>query len=244
MNSLSTLELLTVWELGLNRGQVERALALLVAACPQVSRQQLANLSLGQRDRKLLKLRETTFGSEMSCLMVCPACDERLELTVKISELLSEPQEPTRSSLQLTVDDYDVEFRLPNSEDLLVLSSEHQLLQRPLALLERCLLSAKRRSESVSANELPVAVLDAVEHSMEQADPLADICFTATCPACSQNCQRIFDVVSFFWRELDTWAARIMRDVCTLASAFGWSERDILAMSPIRRQFYLERLAG
>ncbi len=51
-----------------------------------------------------------------------------------------------------------------------------------------------------------------------------------------------FDIVSFLWNELNAWAIRTLREVHILASAYGWSETDILAMSPWRRQFYLEVL--
>jgi hypothetical protein len=50
-------------------------------------------------------------------------------------------------------------------------------------------------------------------------------------------------VVSFFWMEVESWAYRILRQVHALASAYGWSEGDILAMSPWRRQFYLEMVS-
>jgi hypothetical protein len=41
------------------------------------------------------------------------------------------------------------------------------------------------------------------------------------------------------WREIESMAGRLLRDVHALASAYGWHEKDILALSPVRRQFYL-----
>jgi hypothetical protein len=49
-----------------------------------------------------------------------------------------------------------------------------------------------------------------------------------------------FDIASYFWDEINAWANRILREVHILASRYGWSERDILALSPWRRQFYLD----
>ena len=46
--------------------------------------------------------------------------------------------------------------------------------------------------------------------------------------------------MSFLWTEIEAWAWRMLSDVHTLARAYGWGERDILALSPTRRQFYLE----
>ena len=50
---------------------------------------------------------------------------------------------------------------------------------------------------------------------------------------------RTFDIGAFFWSEIDAWAGRILQQVHVLASAYGWSERDVLALSPVRRQLYL-----
>ena len=50
----------------------------------------------------------------------------------------------------------------------------------------------------------------------------------------------VFDIVTFFWSEIEAWACRILREVHILASAYGWCERDILALTSARRQFYLE----
>ena len=51
------------------------------------------------------------------------------------------------------------------------------------------------------------------------------------------------DVASFVWEELDGWARRLLQDVAVLARAFGWTEEDGVALSPTRREAYLE-LAG
>jgi hypothetical protein len=44
--------------------------------------------------------------------------------------------------------------------------------------------------------------------------------------------------VRFLWNELDDWAARILSQVHILASNYGWSESEIVALSPQRRQYY------
>ena len=55
--------------------------------------------------------------------------------------------------------------------------------------------------------------------------------------------QLTLDIVSFLWSEISSLAKRHLREVHTLAWAYGWSEADILAMSPARRQFYLESVS-
>jgi hypothetical protein len=50
--------------------------------------------------------------------------------------------------------------------------------------------------------------------------------------------------MSFFWNEIEAWACRVLHDVHTLAGAYGWSEREVLRLSPTRRQMYLEMVSA
>jgi hypothetical protein len=63
-----------------------------------------------------------------------------------------------------------------------------------------------------------------------------------SCPVCSCAWSESFDIVSFFWSELAAWSSRMLDQVHRLASAYGWSEASILAMSPYRREVYLGRV--
>src|SRR5215472_12486842 len=90
MHTLSTASLLDVWEDGLSRPPAQRAVELLAAAYPESSRESFAMLSIGQRDARLLALREELWGARMSAVAPCPNCRERLELVLHTRELLSE----------------------------------------------------------------------------------------------------------------------------------------------------------
>ena len=80
----------------------------------------------------------------------------------------------------------------------------------------------------------------ALAAAMAEADPQADLSLQFTCPDCHQQWEPVFDMARFVWQELHAWALRLLRDIDTLASSYHWSETDILAMSPRRRQAYLE----
>jgi hypothetical protein len=64
-----------------------------------------------------------------------------------------------------------------------------------------------------------------------------------SCDACGESWTRVLDVDDYLWCELDAWAARTLQDIHLLATAYGWSEAQVLAVSPRRRRRYLE-LAG
>ena len=90
---------------------------------------------------------------------------------------------------------------------------------------------------------LPPAVVDAVEAALAAADPFAELLVTLTCPACSHEWSAVLDPVEFVWERLERWARHLGDDVHVLASAYGWSEADILALTPQRRRLYLEAVA-
>lgn len=75
---------------------------------------------------------------------------------------------------------------------------------------------------------------------MGRADPQANIRLSLTCPSCANPWEEGFDITDFFWSEVDAWAPRLLREVHVLAAAHGWSESEILAMTPQRRQIYME----
>src|SRR5262245_33148036 len=241
MRALSAPALLEVWGRGRGQGPVEQSLALLAAACTEASPDDLAKRSIGLRDSDLLTLREQMFGSHMSSVTACPKCGGRLELSFNAADLRGEPRSEADSFVSLTLDGFELRARLPNSLALAAAGKLPDTSLRRRLMLQRRLIAAYRDSQPVSADQLPAHVVDAVEERLAQADPQADIRLEICCPACGHQWQGIFDIVSFFWSEIEAWAFRILHEVHLLASAYGWHERDILAMSPWRRQFYLER---
>jgi hypothetical protein len=243
MRPLAAAELLQVWECGLGQPPLQQALLLLNAACPDTPLDLLARLSIGQRDSQLLTLREWTFGPRLVSIADCPACSERLELRFPVADIRVMAAERPEA-LSVRVREFTVEFRLPNSWDLAALAEHNTAALPQRVLYERCLLAARRDDVACSADELPSEVVEAVAEQMSRADPQADVRLALTCPACRHQWRSIFDIVTFFWIELDVWARRTLRDVHALARAYGWREADILALSPQRRQCYLEMISA
>lgn len=240
MYSLSASELLDVWERGLAKQPAERALALLSATSPEAAPEALARMTIGRRDRLLLGLRERTFGQHLSSTASCPRCGERLEFNFTTREIALDAEDrEDDGQFSLTAMGYEVEFRLPTSLDLSAISAATGPDDAQRLLLSRCLLKARRGGEELSASELPAEVIEAVVDEMARRDPQADVQLALDCPQCGHAWALAFDIVSFFWTEIDAWAQRILREVHALASAYGWREQDILGLSAWRRQVYL-----
>lgn len=235
MRPLSAQELLDAWECGLGEPPVRRALILLGAACPEAAPEDLARESVGRRDARLLTLREWTFGPRLVSLASCPLCAERLETAFDVAEIRVESHE--EGPLKLRLSGGELTFRLPNSTDLLALTSAGSVDGARRHLLDRCLFDA-------GADDLSEEELLAVARRMAEADPQGDIQLSLSCPACGHSWLASFDIATFFWTEVDAWARVLLHEIHLLASAYGWREADILALSPWRRRSYLELIRG
>jgi hypothetical protein len=54
----------------------------------------------------------------------------------------------------------------------------------------------------------------------------------------------LFDMLAYFWSEIQMGARRLLREIHVLASAYGWRESEILTLSAARRRAYLELVGG
>ncbi len=239
MRPLFAPDILKVWEQGQAQHQLDKALTLLFAAFPDATRDKLAALSIGQRDAYLLTLRELTFGPKLNCFAECPACKEQLEFAMRTADirLLSLPGEKKQ---ELEIDEALVlRYRMPNSLDLAAVAGCGDADTARDLLIQRCVVQVIRDSAPIDYNELPAEAKEKLAAHMAEQEPQADVMLDLHCPACGHQWQTIFDIVSFFWAELNAEARRLLYDVHALALAYGWRESDILSMSDTRRQFYL-----
>ena len=234
-------DLLAVWERGLTQRPLERAISLLATSHPEAPLEQLREQPIGQRDAQLMEIREALFGPSLACLVACPKCGERLEIALDIAQFRALSSDTDISKIHtINASGYEIQFRLPNSADMQSIANVSDADPARRALFERCVQNSTREGAPVSTSDLPEEMVDAVSSRMAQMDPQADIQLALVCPACAAQWSMVFDIVSFLWSEIHAWAVRILREVHQLASAYGWREADILALSPMRRQFYLE----
>lgn len=244
VESLSAAELLDVWERGRQQAPVERALTMLDAACPGLSRETLAALSIGQRDACLIALREKLFGKQLTSLTDCPACGERLEMSFSVLDISASSNAEPGNVLSFSQSGYELGLRLPNSLDLLALAGCASPAEMRGRLFEQCVMSIRRQGHTALTSEMPAEILDAAIEQIAHADPQADVQVHLTCPCCRNEWQAGFDIVSYLWSELHARAIHLLREIHLLASSYGWRESDILNMSSWRRECYLEMLAG
>lgn len=246
MLRFSETEILRVWEAGVTQAPLERALTILAFAQQEESREDLAQLPIGRRDARLLRVREKNFGAWLKGFAECPSCRERLEFGFDLTTLLAvDHEEEHVPEQQFETAEHVVRFRLPTSVDLAALAACTETEAARRMLLARCVLSVCQKGDDaeIPSASLPEALTAALAVEMQARDPHAVVQFNLTCAACGQAWQSPFDVLTFLWAEIQAQARRLLREIHLLAWAYGWREAEILALSPRRRQAYLEMVS-
>lgn len=228
MRALAAADIVELAEAGRERGPSSLALRILGRADPAID---AAALTLGQRDAMLLAVRAQLSGPRIEFVSQCPACGTRLEMTLRAEQiglgLAAQPAPQTR------------EIRA--GEAIIAVAP---LTAGALAAAEQLddPDSARRLLLKAVAPEAPEEeeVLAAVEAAVEAMDPGVDTGLDWSCPACAARWSEAVDVAALLAGEIAARSRAVLTDVATLARAFHWSERDILALPAERRRFYLD----
>jgi hypothetical protein len=164
----------------------------------------------------------------------CEQCGEKLEFEVDALALL----EPNPTEVDARVEVAGHAFRLPTSRDLALIARENDSHDAVARLLEAC------RLDDDGELGLTGDEVDELGERFALADPLAETRLTLSCPECGAEWEETLDLTAFAWAEVESRAKRLLFEVHQLASAYGWSETDVLAVSEPRRAFYLEAAGG
>ena len=240
----SSQNLLKVWEQGLGRSQSERAILLLENELEMSEDSEFLDMPLGTRDDRLIRLRAQLFGSGVHSVTRCPACQESIELNFSLWDIRGIESSASERSLTLHMDEWTVHFHSPTTRDILKLMNVESSQVAKQRLLASCIEKVMKNNFPVAIDRLPQEVVDRIQLRMEENDPYADRQIQVKCPACQHEDDLVFDITTFLWKELEGVALRLLRKVHLLAMTYGWSEQDILNMSPTRRDMYVELAEG
>jgi hypothetical protein len=231
LHSPSNAELLDAWDAGRIQHPVDGALTLLRVYTGD-DRRALAQLSIGRRDALLLEIRRRHFGDRLDAVCTCERCGELNEFTIDSAQLPS--RTATEAAVALVSGDRTIRARLPSSLDLaaVVGLDEDEAVR---ALTERCVEDGARLGEEE---------LRRLETLMSDAEALAALEITFACSACGAEASAPFDAQAFLWSDVDERCRCLLLDVDALASAYGWSEAQILALADRRRAAYVQLARG
>jgi hypothetical protein len=231
MKALAPHDVLELWERGSRLYPLDQALLALRVAFPDVSADTIADWPLGGRNRALLELHAACFGSRLQAWVECTRCAEKLEFDVDARDLLGEPGAAAPADTSVRANGHS--FHLPSSRDLARAAQESNPSQGAIRVLQACCLDGIPGAWT----EQDVTVIG---EALAAADPAAELRLTLSCPLCAGTQEEALDPVTFVWAELRALAKHLLHDIHTLASAYGWSEPEILRLSDFRRSQYVE----
>lgn len=233
MRTLSQVDCLVLWESGRTLYPIDQGLLAVETAFPEIRHKSVADWPLGRRNRALAELRCACFGPTLNGWTACRQCGEKLEFQFDGNAFAetgaSQPEEHVSIAGHV--------FRLPTSRDLAQIAAQPDVASAVRHLLDRCLVSQDSSESTLTWSEEEI---DSIGERLALADPLAEILLHFKCPVCDETFDESLDLPVFLWSELEGYAKRLLHDVHLLASAYGWSEAEVLALSPTRRNYYLE----
>ncbi|MBP2302805.1 hypothetical protein [Azospirillum picis] len=218
---------MSIWERGATRRPVDRAALLTAWARPDIPPAAVGDLSLGTVTRALLDLRIATFGPRLSVVVDCESCGEGLELTLDAPALVDPAPQPAG---EIRIGDWRV--RPPSLADLAAIDGETDTERAVRGLLARCLVAG-------NGGAVDAATLHEIEAALDAREPDADLSMRVACVACGHENVADLDLGALLWEEIAVSARQLLGDVHRLACAYGWSEAEILDLSPARRAAYL-----
>jgi hypothetical protein len=226
---------------------------LRVGAEENVTPEMVRALTAGDREALLLHLRRITYGERLPCLLNCTdsACGERMDLELKVSELLLEPyaasQEWNEVAVRTEKKMYRVRLRVPNGLDQEFVAERAWMnaTDAENLLLQRCVESVSAEGSSpLTMDQWPAELADEIGRKFGELDPQAEILLSLQCPACGQAFTGEFDAGAYLYHELRGHIPHLYREVHRMARSYHWSEAEILSMTPRKRSVYLSLLAG
>ena len=220
--------ILALWERGVGLGRWAREDSLLFSFGPPPA-------ELGTRNAALLRLRGKLFDRAWPLCSRCPACATDCEFVadcLALADELSVAAPPVTAHVDCS--GRSVALRAPTVNDLREIAVLPDAPSAARALLTRCV------SDGEALDELDdEAVADLSTH-LEGLDPGALVSFALNCPDCGHDWSAAIDVGDALWSELQRAAERALIEIDALARAYGWTEREVLSLSPVRRAAYLQ----
>lgn len=198
------------------------------------SQAELMTWPVSRRLQGLLAITIATRGDRWTMTANCdvPACGAPMDLPLNLNAFRREvDQEKTSCDLP---DGRRLEITVPTGADQLTWLAAGDI--GPGAILHRLVAVPD------DAIEISAAALEAIEEALEEADPLTTLEIETVCPECGAENSIPLDLEGGCLNLLAAERPRLVDDIHVLATAYHWSEAEILAIPPTRRRQYLARI--
>ncbi len=200
---------------------------------------ELARLTVGDRERLLLALCSRLLGAETDLVVACPSCKSVVEVPIRFRDLVSaQPDSSDRRCVLATRDgSWTAEMAPPTGADLERTLSLGQKSAR--RLLEACLTALfDAQGQALPREALPEDCEAELAEKLLALDPLAECRIAVECPHCAASFETLLDGYALLKGAFGNSSA-LYGDVYRMARIYHWSEADILALPLAKRAQYL-----
>ena len=235
-------------ELGVDATPAERVSALIAALTLSIGtiehprKEQLLQLTAGDRERLVLAICARLLGGQIDLVAACPSCRAIAEVPVRIDHVVAlRPESPLDHERTVGLDagnaHWTARCRPPTGADLEKAARGGPDAAR--SLIVDCLLALTTPDGCpASAGELPRECESAAADALAAFDPAAECRIAMACPSCGDEIDAVLDGYTLLRTALGG-ARQIYDDVYRMARAYHWSEAEILSLPMGRRRRYL-----
>jgi len=195
-----------------------------------------ADLPIGDVDLLVVWDRRERRGDTMVAEGRCGRCLEPVDVRFSLAAYAAHHRpRPSRRAEEIGEGWFrlrggDAEFRVPTAGDVLAAATSADPRSE---LLERCVRGAAAPATARS-----------IEAAMARLAPTLRAAVAGTCPECGAAFELEVDARELCMAELRRDAITVYDDVNLIATAYGWSQDDILALPSARRRRYAGTIAG
>ncbi|UAK23299.1 hypothetical protein [Sphingomonas nostoxanthinifaciens] len=232
MQALGPNDLIAAWDGGaLDEAAHARLGRVLARALPGAA---IERDTLGRRNQRLIALHGLLLGGAIEAVAACPVCGAANELNVPTDAIAALGSPAADARVPVASGPAALSARLPCMADLAAIASVSPE-DAPVALAAACLGSGA---------EVTPELVAALEAAFEMADPAAVVRLATACAECGQPMAVEVDLAAFVATAIERLVERHLREIDLIARAYGWTEAEILSLSPARRARYVALLSG
>ena len=208
------------------------------------SEAEILSWSFKHRLQALLAIAVATHGGKMELQVICAdsACAQVSVLALDLLEFYE--REDSSAIICRPSEDSVLELRLPTSAD------QKLWLNQKYNANNDSLFSKMATDLVISVNgvapsmdwQMPPAWLNSIAQSLESHDAMMTMSVDSQCPACGSRISIELDLEAQLLSLFANEKRILLKHVHQLASAYHWSEKEIISLPKDRRLYYIGRL--
>lgn len=214
--------------------------ALEVLGGESATRQRVDALSVPDRRLLMVELAQALGVSFLQSTYACENCREPFHVFLDLARLPLYPDGPRDASAVIATTAGSVRVRVPTGADQIRISHLDDDASAVRLLVALCVSPSGDCSAGDLTAQLSSEDLAAVDAMLEELAPNIPWAAEAGCPECQHL--NIIPIDAAAW--LPRLADGPLGDIHEIAMAYGWSERDIVALTRTQRLKYLALIRG